>query len=70
MAESGLIDAQDVRYVGLSSDGRANVYEWKCGRCGTKGDRVDDFLCVVRAVQCPRSSCLAENRIVMGRKAQ
>jgi hypothetical protein len=62
-----MVDAKNVRRVGVSGDKRANEYGWECGACGTRGDRVDDFMGqALRVRQCPRASCLQDNRIVMG----
>lgn len=63
-----IVDAQGIHRVGISSDGRAIVYEWRCGKCGTHGDRTDDFMGPMRICQCPRASCLAENRVNMQRR--
>lgn len=61
-----MIDAKDVKLRGKSADGRAREFDWKCGRCGTRGDMVDDFIKRVRVRECPLFSCGAANRIDMG----
>ena len=61
-----MVQAKNVRRVGVSIDRRANEFDWDCGACGTRGDRVDDFMGkALRVRQCPRSSCMAENRIAL-----
>lgn len=59
-------DARHVKYRGVSADGRAREFDWKCGRCGTRGDMVDDFKGDVKHRQCPLMACGAVNRIDMG----
>lgn len=62
-----MVDAKNVRRAGISTDKRANEFEWDCGACGLRGDKVDDFMGrAVRIAQCARASCLQENRVVMG----
>lgn len=66
MSDQLNVAAKDVRRRGVSIDGRAHEYDWRCGRFETKGDMVDDFMGTVKHKQCPPHSCGAVNRIEMG----